>query len=104
MVAATSFCRQEGNTLVELTSKNKDKYLGKKVKMRYSGLCEHKKGICQTCAGSLFSRLEITNVGVASYAICSKIKLISMKAFHDSTVKVSKMSDYGYAKIFDNVK
>lgn len=95
---------QEGNNLVELTSKNKDKYLGKKVRMRYSGLCEHKKGICRTCAGSLFERLEIKNVGVASYAICSKVKLISMKAFHDSTVKVSKMSDYGYAKIFDGVK
>lgn len=90
----------EGNSLVELTSKNKDKYLGKKVKLRYSGLCESKEYICNKCAGNLYARLGIENVGIASYAIMSKIKLMSMKAFHDSTIKTFKMSDYGYKKIF----
>ena len=90
----------EGSKLVELTSKTKDQYIGKTVHLRYSSLCESKKGICPTCAGSLFTRLGITNVGVASYAICSSVKVKEMKAFHDSTVKVAHMIDYGYAKIF----
>lgn len=90
----------EGSRLVELTSDNRDSYIGKKVKLRYSGLCESEKGICNKCAGNLFIRLGIKNVGVASYVIPAKIKLKSMKNFHDSTVKTFDMEDYGYDKIF----
>lgn len=90
----------EDSRLVELTSDNRDSYIGKKVKLRYSGLCESEKGICNKCAGNLFTRLGIKNVGVASYVIPAKIKLKSMKNFHDSTVKTFDMEDYGYDKIF----
>lgn len=90
----------EGSRLVELTSDNRDSYIGKKVKLRYSGLCESEKGICNKCAGNLFTRLGIKNVGVASYVIPAKIKLKSMKNFHDSTVNAFDMEEYGYDKIF----
>lgn len=90
----------EGSRLVELTSDNRDSYIGKKVKLRYSGLCESEKGICNKCAGNLFTRLGIKNVGVAAYVIPAKIKLKSMKNFHDSTVKTFDMEEYGYDKIF----
>ena len=33
----------EGSRLVELTSDNRDSYIGKTVKFRYSGLCESEK-------------------------------------------------------------
>ena len=91
----------EGNKLIELTSENKDKYKGKKVRIRYSGLCEAKDGICNKCAGNLFTRIGITNVGIASYAIASKVKLISMKSFHDSQIYVTNALDYGLDKIFN---
>lgn len=94
----------ESGKLVELTSKNRDKYVGKTVRLRYSAMCEDKKGICKTCAGTLFDRLDVKNVGVACYAICSKLKLVSMKSFHDSTVKVYSMSKYGYDRIFGGAK
>lgn len=90
----------EGNNLVELTSKNRDKYLGKTVKFRFSIYCEDPKHICNKCGGNLFYRIGIKNVGIAAFAMCSKIKNISMKAFHDSTVKVAKMENYGFDKIF----
>lgn len=95
-----SYIVEPGNRLVELTSDNRDSYLGKKVKFRYSGLCESEKGICNKCAGNLFTRLGIKNVGVASYVIPASIKLKSMKTFHDSTIKIFDMGDYGYNKIF----
>ena len=95
-----SYIVESGNRLVELTSDNRDSYLGKKVKFRYSGLCESEKGICNKCAGNLFTRLGIKNVGVASYVIPASIKLKSMKTFHDSTIKIFDMGDYGYNKIF----
>ena len=69
----------EGNQLIELTSKNKDKYIGKTVKLRFAAMCECKEYICNKCAGNLFARLGVENVGVACYAIMSKIKLVSMK-------------------------
>lgn len=90
----------ENGKYVELTSKNKDKYIGKTVQFRFSLYCEDKKGICNICAGNLFNRIGIKNVGVASYAIFSAVKNFSMKSFHDSTIKTSKMADYGYGKIF----
>lgn len=95
-----SYIVESGNKLVELTSDNRDSYLGKKVKFRYSGLCESEKGICNKCAGNLFTRLGIKNVGVASYVIPASIKLKSMKTFHDNTIKIFDMGDYGYNKIF----
>ena len=45
----------EGSSLIELTSKNADKYNGKIVKMRFSSLCES-KGLCNACAGNLYYR------------------------------------------------
>ena len=90
----------EGSRLIELTSDNRDSYIGKTVKFRYSGLCESEKGICNKCAGNLFTRLGIKNVGVATYVIPATIKLKSMKTFHDSTVKVFDMEEYGFNKIF----
>lgn len=81
----------EGDKLIELTSDNIDKYLDKTVKMRFSSLCESKNGVCNKCAGNLFYRHGITNVGVATPVIPSKLKLFSMKAFHDSTVQTIEM-------------
>lgn len=78
----------EGSRLVELNSTNKDKYLGKTVKMRYSALCECKNGYCNKCVGNLFYKLGTTNIGTATPAIPAKLKLVSMKAFHDSQYKL----------------
>lgn len=76
---------KEGSKLVELTSDLKDKYIGKTVKVRFSGLCESKTGICNKCMGNLYYRLGKRNVGTSMSQIASIRKNIAMKAFHDST-------------------
>ena len=82
----------EGSKLVELTSENKSKYIGKKVKLRFSALCESKTGICNKCMGNLYYRLGTkTNIGTALTQIPSVQKNISMKAFHDSTQSLYEM-------------
>lgn len=81
----------ENGKLVELNSKNKDKYIGKKVKFRFSGLCECKNGICNACMGNLTYKLNVTNVGIVDSSIASILKNIQMKAFHDSTEKAYRM-------------
>lgn len=85
-----SFIKQ-GNSLVEITSDNKDKLIGKTVKIRYSALCESKHGICEKCAGTLFNRLGISNAGLACDTIGSRLKNISMKSFHDNGLSFSDM-------------
>lgn len=82
----------EGSKLVELTSENKSKYLNKEVKLRFSAFCEAKDGhFCNKCAGNLFYRLGIDNVGSATPQIPSKIKNLLMKKFHNSVVNFSDM-------------
>lgn len=76
----------EGNKLVRLDSTNMDKYLNKTVKMRFASLCENEK-ICNKCIGDLYYLLGVKNVGTATPQLASCVKLISMKAFHDSTDK-----------------
>ena len=85
-----SFVKQ-GSNLVEITSDTKDKFIGKTVKMRYFSLCESKNGICEKCAGTLFNRLGISNVGLASDIFGSRLKNTSMKQFHNTTVKFSNL-------------
>lgn len=82
----------EGSNLIELTTKNVDKYRGKTVKMRFSSLCENEH-ICNKCAGNLFYRMGIANVGVATPQLASKLKNIFMKGFHDSTVKYTNIGN-----------
>ena len=83
---------KEGGKLIELNSQNRSKYLGKEVQLRFSSLCEAKDGtICNTCAGNLFHKLGIENIGAAMPQIASRLKNIAMKAFHDSQVVMTEM-------------
>ena len=85
-----SFIKQ-GDSLIEITSDNKDKLIGKTVKLRFSALCESKNGICEKCAGTLFNRLGINNIGLACDSFGSRLKNTAMKSFHDSGLKLSDM-------------
>lgn len=90
---------KEGNKLVELNRKNRDKYLNKTVEMRFSSMCESKTGICNKCFGNMAYKLytdavnekSIKNIGCATPQLASKIKLINMKAFHESLVTFTEM-------------
>lgn len=89
---------KEGNKLIELTSENMDKYLGKTVKIRFASLCEFKDGVkCNKCIGNAWYRIGKTNLGAATPKIPSTLKNISMKAFHDS---VQRMESIDIDKIF----
>ena len=82
----------EGDKLVEITSENKDKYIGKTVKMRFSSLCEAKGCICSKCAGSIWYRLGLNQqIGPMLPQIPAKVKVIMMKAFHNNQVRLVEM-------------
>jgi len=81
----------EGNKLTEITSDNMDRFIGKKVKLRFSSLCEAKGGICSKCAGNLWYRLGFKNVGPIMPQIPSKVKVIMMKSFHNNQINLTEM-------------
>ena len=83
----------EGDKPVEITSKNKDKYIGKTVKIRFSSLCQDKNPgcICNICGGNLPYRRGIQNAGIETTQIASTMKNKSMKSFHDSVQRMHVM-------------
>lgn len=79
----------QGSKLVEITSDNMNQFIGKRVKMRFSALCESKTGICNHCFGNLPYRRGDLNVGISSTIVPSTMKNVSMKSFHDSVQKTT---------------
>ena len=77
--------------LEELTSDTISKYYNKKVKMRCVLFCKSKTGVCHHCAGNFFYRRGSNRIGLACASIPTKIKLVSMKSFHDSTINTVEM-------------
>jgi hypothetical protein len=77
----------EKSRLVRLDSTTIDKYRDKTVKMRFVAMCEAKGKKCSICCGDLFRMLNFTNIGMSTNIIPSKLKNVSMKAFHNSTIK-----------------
>jgi hypothetical protein len=78
---------KEGSRLIELTSDNMDKYIGKTVNMRFSSLCESENYICNKCAGNLFNRLGITNIGMSVNQIAERLKNKLLKLAHSTEIK-----------------
>jgi len=78
--------------LVLLDADNIKQYIGKKVKIRSPLYCTNDR-ICSKCAGELYYKLGMTNIGLIGDRIASTIMQKSMKQFHDSTIKTTKI-DY----------
>lgn len=91
MLYMYSYMVEPSGKLTELTYDVMNKLIGKTIKIRFSSLCASKTGICNKCAGNLFYRIGIENIGTVTPIIPTKIKLISMKAFHDSTLKYTEI-------------
>ena len=81
---------KEGEKLIELTSENRSKYIGKTVRFRFSSLCEMKHGVkCHRCLGNAWYRIGKTDAGVSTPSVPSTLKNKAMKAFHDSVQKLT---------------
>lgn len=87
------FVVESNGSLTEITSENKNKFINKEVKIRYSAMCKAKNGyICEKCAGTLYKRIGIQNVGLGCMIMASSLKNAAMKSFHDSTTDLVKIN------------
>ena len=83
------------NKLVQLNEENMDKFIGKVVDMRTPLYCTDKV-ICSVCAGDLFYRIGIKNVGLLANRVGTKLLNLALKDFHDVSISMShiNISDY----------
>lgn len=79
---------KKGNDLICLTPDVIGQYRGKIVQMRSPMHCVSEK-LCNKCAGDIFYKLNIENVGLLTAQISSDMLNASMKKFHDTTQKLT---------------
>ena len=85
----------EGSKLVRLDPSNKDKYMGKTVKMRTNDYCigvGKKKDTCNMCAGDMYYMIGMENIGLTTPRISNSMLNARFKVMHDSTVKTFEIT------------
>lgn len=87
----------ENNQMKQLTPENADKYMGKTLKFRSVMFCQSDK-LCHRCAGDLYYKMGISNFGLSVSAIGGAILNMSLKKFHNTTIKRSTMDWREYFK------
>lgn len=82
----------DNGKLVELTNDNIDKYIDTDVKMRSPLFCKcEEPQYCNMCIGNQPYLLGLENFGLAMSRIPNKLLNLSMKKFHDLTIKTEKI-------------
>lgn len=84
------YIREKNKGLIQLTSENIESYYGKIVDMRSPLYCTNKQ-YCNKCAGDLYYKLGINNVGIISNRVGTSLLNASLKAFHDMSLKVVEL-------------
>lgn len=80
---------------VMLDADNIDKYINKPVKLRSIMYCKLDQP-CSKCTGELFNKMGITNIGLVSSTYTGSLLNMSMKKFHDTSVKFTKLKVQDY--------
>lgn len=80
----------EGNKLVLLDDNNISKYINKKVKLRSPVYCKGDK-LCSRCAGVLYYKLGIENIGLTATRLAGTLLNLNLKKFHNSTANIKKI-------------
>lgn len=84
--------------LTLLTDDNIKSYVGKVVTLRTPMYCRNSI-ICNKCAGELYYKLGIENVGLVSNVIGSSMTTLALKAFHDTSVKLKEINVLDYVNL-----
>lgn len=78
----------EGGKRVLTTIENIDKYVGHTVNLYSPQCCKH-DAICGKCAGQIFHKLGVTQIGLLVTSITQKLLNIKLKSKHDLSQKAS---------------
>jgi hypothetical protein len=84
--------------LIEVLPDIADNIKGKYLQFRSPLYCADKNGICSKCSGTLHHRIGITNIGLIAGRIGTTLMNASLKAFHDSSLKRTRIDLSKYVK------
>ena len=65
-----------------LDNNNIDNYVGKKIKLRSIMYCGCDSGVCLTCAGRLYEKLEIDGIGLTTSTLTGALLNLKMKSLN----------------------
>ena len=95
------FVRLRNGTLVELTEAVREHYAFTEIELRSPLYCQDFQHLCSRCAGTLYYRLGIENIGLLSWRVGSVLLNASLKSFHDTTIKQVKLDFADYVREVD---
>jgi hypothetical protein len=86
----------DGGVLTEIVPAKAAALKGRSVMMRSPLYCGDELGICSRCAGTLHHRMGVVNIGLLASRIGTTLMNNSLKSFHDTTLRMTriKLSDY----------
>lgn len=79
------------NSYELLTNANKDRFIGKQIKMRSPMFCAG-DSICHKCMGDLPRRLGINNIGLTTGRVSNTMLAKKMKLMHVGKVKFDEVN------------
>ena len=77
-----------GNNIVNLTDDNITKYINSYINL-YDPMCCTGDKLCNKCAGDLYYKLGITNIGLTTSRLCSSIMNKALKKKHDKLLCIN---------------
>lgn len=80
----------EGGKVVLLDTKNLSSYIGKTVKLYSPQCCTH-ASICAKCAGQLFYKMGVTNIGLLTSDPTDALLNLKLKSKHDLSMKAGSI-------------
>jgi len=83
------------NKMIQLDEESLEKFTGKVVNMRTPLYCTNEK-ICSRCAGDLFYRIGIQNVGLLANRVGTKLLNLALKDFHDVSITMHDININDY--------
>ena len=80
---------KQGDKYIMLSDDNISNYIGKTVNLRTPLFCKNHSKICNMCAGEMYYKLGIKNVGLLTNKVSNAILNRKMKAVHVANVKTT---------------
>lgn len=78
---------------VEITREDLSKYVGKQYVMRSPMFCRSQHGLCKTCAGKVFSKLDSKHLSMYIVDISSTFTTMALKLMHGSKLEMVDLGD-----------
>ncbi|MBR1987828.1 MAG: hypothetical protein IKA36_02190 [Clostridia bacterium] len=78
---------------VEITNENMSKYVEGRYLMRSPMYCKTQNGMCEVCAGKMFSKLDVKHISMYIVDISSTFTTMALKLMHGSKLEMIDLGD-----------